>query len=208
MVNELEEYFANTVQPRFPNLQFIQSGDLQERGDTQRELQFGFLISMAIILAILMVGLRSWLQPMLILGAVPFGIVGAIAGHWLLGLQFSILSFMGVVALTGVVVNDGLVLVDGINRRRKRRVHAGGSDAGLQDRFRPILRPLSPLSLASSPHVRNQHASQIPDSDGGLLGFWGGLCHRDHPHPDTGLLCDPGRPQKARQVSQTCIRAT
>jgi multidrug efflux pump subunit AcrB len=90
--------------------------------------------------ALLAVPLRSYLQPLLILFAIPFGFVGAVAGHAILGLQLSAFSMIGFVALTGVVVNDALLLIDRTNRNRS---------AGMEDRtalieaaatrFRPIL---------------------------------------------------------------------
>jgi len=77
---------------------------------------------------------------LLIMAAIPFGIVGAILGHFIMGFDLSILSMFGIVALTGVVVNDSLLLIDYVNRCRKRNVglHDALMEAG-QRRFRPIL---------------------------------------------------------------------
>ena len=80
------------------------------------------------------------MQPLIIMGVIPFGIIGAVVGHWLLGLPLSMMSFMGVIALSGVVVNDSLILVDYVNKA----VGAGTPlrqavlDAGAR-RFRAIL---------------------------------------------------------------------
>ena len=100
----------------------------------------GFLLAMLLIYSLVAVPLKSYSQPLLIMSAIPFGLVGAVWGHILMGQNLSILSMFGIVALAGVVVNDNLVLVDYVNRRRR----AGSSllyavrTAGIS-RFRPIL---------------------------------------------------------------------
>ena len=83
---------------------------------------------------------RSWLQPLIIMSAIPFGIVGAALGHLLLDLELSTVSLCGVIALSGVVVNDNLVLVDTVNRRRREGLplHEALRSAGAS-RLRPIL---------------------------------------------------------------------
>ena len=84
--------------------------------------------------------LRSYIQPMIVLCVIPFGLVGAVIGHLLLGFNFSIMSMCGIVALAGVVVNDSLVLVDYVNRKRAEglSLHDAAWEAGAA-RFRPIL---------------------------------------------------------------------
>jgi multidrug efflux pump subunit AcrB len=79
-------------------------------------------------------------QPLIIMSAIPFGLVGAVWGHILLGLDVTMMSMFGLVALTGVVVNDSLVMVDFINRKRQRHadLHTAVREAG-EGRFRPIL---------------------------------------------------------------------
>ena len=92
------------------------------------------------IYVLLAVPLRSYVQPIVIMSAIPFGIVGAVWGHMIMGMSLTILSMFGLVALTGVVVNDSLVMVDFINRNRKTRaeLHIAVRQAGVA-RFRPIL---------------------------------------------------------------------
>jgi len=84
--------------------------------------------------------LRSYIQPLIVMSVIPFGIVGAVAGHILMGANLSIMSMCGIVALSGVVVNDSLVLVDYVNRHRirGRSVIEAAWGAGVA-RFRPIL---------------------------------------------------------------------
>jgi multidrug efflux pump subunit AcrB len=90
--------------------------------------------------ALLAIPFKSYSQPLLIMTAIPFGIVGAILGHFLIGYDMSILSMFGIVALSGVVVNDSLLMIDRINQGRKNGedLHDSVLSAG-QRRFRPIL---------------------------------------------------------------------
>jgi len=86
------------------------------------------------------IAFRSYWQPLLVLTAVPFGIMGAIFGHGMMGVQVSLFSLMGVIACAGVVVNDNLVLIDRINSLRQQGLPMW--DALLQggeERFRPII---------------------------------------------------------------------
>ena len=101
----------------------------------------GFQLALFAIFALLAIPFRSYSQPLIIMAAIPFGIVGAVGGHLIMGYDLSILSIFGIVALAGVVVNDSLLLIDRINQNRRE----GGEnlleallDAG-QRRFRPIL---------------------------------------------------------------------
>ena len=86
-------------------------------------LQRGFVLALLLIFALLAVPLRSYVQPLIIMSAIPFGLIGAVWGHLFLGLDVSMMSMFGLVAVTGVVVNDSLIMVDFINRARA--VHAG-----------------------------------------------------------------------------------
>ena len=97
-------------------------------------------LSMLVIFGLMAIAFKSYWQPLLVLTAVPFGLMGAIFGHWLLGWQVSMFSIMGVIACAGVVVNDNLVLIDRINNLKGEGVPL--EDAllqGAQDRFRPII---------------------------------------------------------------------
>jgi len=123
-----------------PDVRYTFEGQQAEQRDTMQGLMRGFAIALIVIFALLAIPLRSYAQPIVIMSAIPFGLVGAIWGHVLLRLDLTILSLFGLVALTGVVVNDSLVMVDFINRHRR----TGGDrlaavrQAGMA-RFRPIL---------------------------------------------------------------------
>ena len=95
---------------------------------------------MIIIYALLAVPFRSYTQPLIVMSAIPFGLIGAVFGHILMGMDLTILSMFGIVALSGVVVNDNLVLVVYINRMREEGMSLGEAvlKAGVA-RFRPIL---------------------------------------------------------------------
>jgi len=139
------EGLTNDVLPEivaaFPGVSYTFEGQQAEQRETIAGLTRGFIIAMLVIFALLAVPLRSYVQPLIIMLAIPFGIVGAVLGHIALGYDLSILSMFGLVALTGVVINDGLVMVDFINRFRRRGdgdIHKAVREAGVA-RFRPIL---------------------------------------------------------------------
>jgi multidrug efflux pump subunit AcrB len=98
----------------------------------------GFGLAMFAIYALLAIAFRSYFQPLIVLTAIPFGIIGAVIGHILLGYDLSLISLMGVIALSGVVVNDSLIMIDHANRHRgKKSAFEAILQAGVR-RFRPI----------------------------------------------------------------------
>ena len=99
----------------------------------------GFIITLLVIFSLLAVALNSYVQPLIVMLAIPFGIVGAVIGHILLGYDLSLVSVMGIIALSGVVVNDSLIMIDYANRHRKDlSAYDAIHEAGVR-RFRPIL---------------------------------------------------------------------
>ena len=124
----------------YPGLSIAMDGELQEEIEFQQAMVYLGMLSMLVIFGLMAVAFKSYWQPFLVLTAVPFGLMGAIFGHWILGWQVSMFSIMGVIACAGVVVNDNLVLIDRINNLR-----AEGMDLesallqGATDRFRPII---------------------------------------------------------------------
>ncbi|HAN31862.1 MAG TPA: hypothetical protein DCQ06_09725, partial [Myxococcales bacterium] len=94
-----------------------------------------------IVFALLAIPFGSYIQPVVVMSAIPFGIVGAVGGHLMMGYELSIISMFGIVALSGVVVNDSLVLVDAANRYRKRHTvsHFDAIVWAASRRFRPIM---------------------------------------------------------------------
>lgn len=129
------------VLAEFPQLRIELGGEQKRQAETMSALGMGFAMALFCMYALLAIAFKSYVQPFVIATAIPFGIVGAILGHLALGYNVSMMSFMGVVALSGVVVNDSLVLVSAVNDYRRdeglsilESVKAGGTR-----RFRPIL---------------------------------------------------------------------
>ena len=129
-----------------PGLQYRFAGEERERNESFGSLLVTFPLALLAIYGLLAVQFRSYLQPIIVMSAIPFGIVGAVIGHILMGFVFmttfnlSLLSMLGVTALAGVVVNDSLILIDLINRERKEGI---GLTQIVRDsaarRFRPIM---------------------------------------------------------------------
>lgn len=124
----------------YPAVRVVKDGDQREEEELGAAIGKFFFLSIGIMYLIMAVEFRSYLKPFGILVAVPFGIMGALFGHLLLGLEVSFMSFIGVLAAAGVVVNDNLVLLDRVCALRDA---GGGLKESLMraagDRFRPIL---------------------------------------------------------------------
>ena len=123
-----------------PELKIDFLGSQEEQGKAFGSLTIAFPVALLMIYMLLSGLFRSYLQPIVVMSAIPFGIQGAIIGHWLTDNPMTILSAIGLVALTGIVVNDSLVLVDFINRRiREGMDEFQASVDGATLRLRPIL---------------------------------------------------------------------
>jgi multidrug efflux pump subunit AcrB len=124
---------------RYPGVAYDFEGEQEDQANSVREIGIGFLFALVGMYVLIAIPLKSYWQPLIIMSVIPFGLVGAIAGHVLLGLNLSIMSMCGIVALAGVVVNDSLVMVDFVNRHRgESSVEVAARDAGVR-RFRAIL---------------------------------------------------------------------
>ena len=123
----------------FPGITWSFEGSDAELRRATSSLWGYFGLALAVIYSLLAVAFRGYIQPLIVLVAIPFGIVGAVLGHILLGYDLSLVSFMGVIALSGVVINDSLIMIDFANRcRDKHTAFEAISQAGVR-RFRPIL---------------------------------------------------------------------
>jgi len=136
----LEQTVMPQLVARYGGLSWGFEGDQKKKADILYALAGGFIIALFVMYALMAIPLHSFLQPALIITAIPFGAVGAVLGHLLTGYDLSLLSTLGVIALSGVVVNDNIVLVDWINQQRARSgsLLEAVSTAGAA-RFRPIL---------------------------------------------------------------------
>ena len=132
--------FLADLQQRHPGLRYSLEGEQREQQESLSSLFIGGVFVLFGIYALLAIPFRSYIQPMIVMAIVPFSTVGALLGHMIMGLELSIVSIMGLLALFGVVVNDSLVLVDYINRQRREGIPVMEAVrvAGVA-RFRPIL---------------------------------------------------------------------
>ena len=141
--NEVISSVTNDVLPsilqRYGSLSYSLEGEQQEQGQNLSSLGRNFLVAMVVVYTLLAIPFGSYFQPLVIMSAIPFGLTGAVIGHLIMGINFSVLSLLGIVALTGVVVNDSLVMVDFINKYRKEGflIKDAVLEAGPR-RFRPI----------------------------------------------------------------------
>ncbi|TAG10559.1 MAG: efflux RND transporter permease subunit [Verrucomicrobia bacterium] len=128
------------IAENFPSVRYAFEGEQKDQNDSVREIGIGFMASLIVMYVLIAIPLKSYYQPIIIMSVIPFGLVGAIFGHWLLGYNLSIMSMCGLVALAGVVVNDSLVMVDYVNRHKNdsTSLRQAAIDAGGR-RFRAIL---------------------------------------------------------------------
>jgi multidrug efflux pump subunit AcrB len=140
IANELRNVEIPKILTSYPSVDYRLAGQTRDQQEIRADLLAGTALAFFLIYALLAIPLKSYIQPLMIMSVIPFGMIGAVIGHWLLGIPISMLSFFGIIALAGVVVNDSLILVDFVNRH-----HQAGQkkiDAALKAaraRFRPIL---------------------------------------------------------------------
>lgn len=137
---ELRSGFLPQLKNRYPGLRYTIEGEGKEQKEAMSDVLKGFVIALFAIYALLAIPFRSFTQPLVVMGAIPFGAVGAMGGHLLMGLDLSILSIFGMVGLAGVVVNDSLILIHAANHLRgeKGGAHDAITTAG-QLRLRAII---------------------------------------------------------------------
>ncbi len=140
ILEELEKGVLAQLKSDYPGLSYDLEGESKESKDSQMSMLLGLGMAMLVIYGLLAIPLRSYVQPLLIMVAIPFGIVGAIWGHMITGYDMAIMSMFGIVALAGVVVNDSLLLIDFSNQKIKQGMVLKDAivEAGMR-RFRPIV---------------------------------------------------------------------
>jgi len=136
---ELAAEILPDLEKRFPGLTHSFEGRQAEMRKSISSLVTGLALALVAVYALLAVPFRSYIQPLIIMFCIPFGMIGAILGHLIMGYSLSVISLFGIVALSGVVINDSLVFIDFTNRRfRDGKSHKEAViDAGIH-RFRPI----------------------------------------------------------------------
>ncbi|MDJ0709013.1 MAG: efflux RND transporter permease subunit [Woeseiaceae bacterium] len=130
----------DALMTQYPGIRYTMEGEQRERQRSFDSLIAGFIVAIFVIYCLLALPLKSYFEPLLVMTVIPFGVIGAILGHWIMGYTLSFPSVLGLMALTGVVINDSLVLVDFINQRRRDGMELLEAIrvAGVR-RFRPIM---------------------------------------------------------------------
>ena len=124
----------------YPDLTYTFGGEQQQQLESIDSLYRGFAVALIMIFALLAIPLRSYTKPFIIMAVIPFGFIGVILGHWILGVALSAVSFMGIFGLSGVVVNDSLVMIDFIDQKLRSGTEPMTAIVeGAKGRFRPIM---------------------------------------------------------------------
>lgn len=162
VLGDLKKDYLPKLMADYPGLSFSFEGNTRRSDESIAALSAGYVLALILIYGLLAIPFRSYLQPLVVMAAIPFGVVGAVAGHVIMGYDLSIISIMGIVAVSGIVVNDSLVLVHAANSVRD----AGHSpmraiQLAARRRIRPILLTslttffgLMPMILESSVQAR------------------------------------------------------
>ncbi len=147
---------------QYPGITYTLEGEARQQRESFSSLGVGITIVLFAIYCMLALPLKSYLEPLVVMSVIPFGLIGAVIGHWIMGYDLSMMSILGLMALTGVVVNDSLVLVDFINQQRAKGVALLEAvlTSGVK-RFRPVMLTslttffgLLPVMLSSSQDAR------------------------------------------------------
>ncbi|MCV6626785.1 MAG: efflux RND transporter permease subunit [Cellvibrionaceae bacterium] len=117
MFRDLGEFLDELVL-QYPGAAYSLEGEAREQRDSFSSLGMGLILVLFVIYCLLAIPFRSYSQPLIVMSIIPFGAIGAIVGHWIMGMDLTIMSLLGLLALIGVVVNDSLVLVEYCNRKR------------------------------------------------------------------------------------------
>jgi multidrug efflux pump subunit AcrB len=170
VIADLEKTFLPLLEADYPGLTHSLEGAQAEQNESIIGLFRNYIVALLLIYALLAVPLRSYVQPLIIMAVIPFGLVGAIFGHWFMfftreiftdqTFNFSMMSIFGFVALTGVVVNSSLVLVHYINERRSKGIalEQAVREAGVA-RFRPIVLTSITTFVGLAPILRETSVS-------------------------------------------------
>ena len=139
IVVDLKANFLPKLLKRYPGITYDLEGQEKRTRESLDSLKSGYLLAMMGIFLLLASQFRSYIQPIIIMTAIPFGLIGAILGHLVMGMQFTLISIFGIVALSGIVVNDSLILIDFINRavRSGAEINTAVVESG-KARFRPV----------------------------------------------------------------------
>ncbi len=159
IVSDLRDGFFQEMEEKYPNVGLSFTGGQEEQDDFMQSLAINFLMGLIIVYCLMAVAFKSYSQPFIIMTAIPFGYMGAIIGHLILGYDITIFSVLGIVAAAGVVVNDNLVLLDYINKLREKGVNAYEAVVtAASERFRAIFLTSFTTFLGLVPLMMEQSA--------------------------------------------------
>ncbi len=155
---DVSERWLPILQQKYPDLNYSFEGEIKNAGTTQKSMMKAFIVGLFGVFILLSFQFKSYLEPLVVLVAIPMALIGVIWGHLIMGLQFTMPSMMGFVSLAGIVVNDSILLVEFVKRRVSEglTVHDAAAKASY-DRFRAVLLTslttivgMSPLLFESS----------------------------------------------------------
>ncbi|KZN61487.1 efflux RND transporter permease subunit [Pseudoalteromonas luteoviolacea] len=140
VLQEELKVFLDQLVLQYPGVTHSLEGEAKEQRESFGSLGWALLFVFFIIYALLAIPFKSYVQPLIVMSVIPFGLIGSVVGHWIMSMELTIMSLLGMLALIGVVVNDSLVLVDYINKQRSRgkEVMEAVLTAGAA-RFRPVM---------------------------------------------------------------------
>ncbi len=162
ILDQFEAWFPE-LSERFPNLQYRYGGEAREQSSTASGIVTGLGMALLVIYVLLAIPLKSYAQPLIIMSVIPFGMVGALLGHKIMGWDIVFFSVLGIVALTGVVVNGSLVMVHTINARRAGGLSIGDSvRSAAIARFRPIALTTATTFLGLVPLMFEASVPAVP----------------------------------------------
>lgn len=151
--NAIQQKVLPALLDQFPGLNYMESGFGRAQSEDMASLSNNAIVALLVIFAMIAAQLRSYVQPLIIMAAIPFGAAGALIGHFVLGYDLSFVSVFGIIALSGVVVNDSLILIDRYNRFR-RESDLSPIDAiikSAEKRFRAIILTTATTALGLTP---------------------------------------------------------
>ncbi|MCK5162533.1 MAG: efflux RND transporter permease subunit, partial [Desulfobacula sp.] len=140
IVEDLKTNYLDRLVNRYPGVAYDLEGQAKRTEESINSLKIGFSLAAMIMFLLLASQFRSYIQPVIIMTAIPFGLIGAVVGHYFMNLDITMISIFGIVALSGIVVNDSLILIDFINSKIRdgALIFDAVIEAG-QNRFRPVL---------------------------------------------------------------------
>lgn len=140
LLADVSKRWIPMFQKEYPNLRYSFEGEIKNAGTTQKSMMQSFIVGLLGVFILLSFQFKSYVEPLIVIVAIPMALIGVIWGHLVMGMQFTMPSMMGFVALGGIVVNDSILLVEFVKKHVKEgmSVHDAAAQASY-DRFRAVL---------------------------------------------------------------------